>query len=121
MLETINKQKDEIIAKLRKNIRKKAMKNVEKNIAYNQKKISDFSKDELRKLVKKEEKEDLQKKDSSKKELTEFIESLDTNQFMKIRDFFEGMPRLKHIVEWKCPKCDKTADMLLEGIDSFFG
>ena len=60
-------------------------------------------------------------KDSSKKELTEFIESLDTNQFMKIRDFFEGMPRLKHIVEWKCPKCDKTADMLLEGIDSFFG
>ena len=60
-------------------------------------------------------------KDSSKKELTEFIESLDTNQFTKIRDFFEGMPRLKHIVEWKCPKCDKTADMLLEGIDSFFG
>ena len=60
-------------------------------------------------------------KDSSKKELTEFIESLDTNQFMKIRDFFEGMPRLKHIVEWKCPKCDKTGDMLLEGIDSFFG
>ena len=60
-------------------------------------------------------------KDSSKKELTEFIESLDTNQFTKIRDFFDGMPRLKHIVEWKCPKCDKTADMLLEGIDSFFG
>ena len=60
-------------------------------------------------------------KDSSKKELTEFIESLDTNQFSKIRDFFEGMPRLKHIIEWKCPKCDKTAPMLLEGIDSFFG
>mgnify|MGYP000377319038 CR=1 FL=1 len=60
-------------------------------------------------------------KDSSKKELTEFIESLDTNQFTKIRDFFEGMPRLRHIVEWKCPKCDKTGPMLLEGIDSFFG
>ena len=29
----------------------------QKNIAYNQKKISDYSKDELRKLVKKEEKE----------------------------------------------------------------
>ena len=57
MLDSINKQKDEIISKLKKNIRKKAMKNVEKNIAYNQKKISDFSKDELRKLVKKEEKE----------------------------------------------------------------
>ena len=68
-----------------------------------------------------EGKEIYKAKDSSKKELTEFIESLDTNQFMKIRDFFEGMPRLKHIVEWKCPKCDKTTDMLLEGIDSFFG
>ena len=47
----------EIISKLKKIIRKKAIKNVEKNIAYNQKKISDYSKDELRKLVKKEEKE----------------------------------------------------------------
>ena len=60
-------------------------------------------------------------KDSTKKELTEFIESLSTDQFSKIRDYFEGMPRLKHTIEWKCPKCDKTADMLLEGIDSFFG
>ena len=60
-------------------------------------------------------------KDSTKKELTEFIESLSTDQFSKIRDYFEGMPRLKHTIEWKCPKCDKTGDMLLEGIDSFFG
>jgi len=57
MLNSINKQKDEIISKLKKNIRKKAIKNVEKNIAYNQKKISDYSKDELRKLVNEEEKE----------------------------------------------------------------
>ena len=57
MFETIALKKLEIISKLKKIIRKKAIKNVEKNIAYNQKKISDYSKDELRKLVKKEEKE----------------------------------------------------------------
>ena len=60
-------------------------------------------------------------KDSTKKELTEFIESLSTDQFSKIRDYFEGMPRLKHTIEWKCPKCDKKTPMLLEGIDAFFG
>ena len=60
-------------------------------------------------------------KDSTKKELTEFIESLSTDQFSKIRDYFEGMPRLRHVVTWKCPKCELTAPLVLEGIDAFFG
>ncbi len=59
-------------------------------------------------------------KDSTKKEINEFVESLSTGQFQKIRDFFDGMPKLKHDVTWKCPKCDKEAPMILEGIDSFF-
>jgi hypothetical protein len=59
-------------------------------------------------------------KDSTKKEIDEFVESLSTGQFQKIRDFFDGMPKLKHDVTWKCPKCDKEAPMVLEGIDSFF-
>jgi hypothetical protein len=60
-------------------------------------------------------------KDSTKKELTEFIESLSTDQFAKIRDYFEGMPRLRHSITWKCPKCEQTAPLLLEGLDAFFG
>ena len=59
-------------------------------------------------------------KDSTKKEITEFVESLSTVQFNKIREFFDGMPKLKHDVTWKCPKCDKEAPMVLEGIDAFF-
>ena len=59
-------------------------------------------------------------KDSTKKEITEFVESLSTGQFTKIREFFDGMPKLKHDVTWKCPKCDKEAPMVLEGIDAFF-
>ena len=68
-----------------------------------------------------EGKEIYKAKDSTKKELTDFIESLNTEQFNKIRDFFESMPRLRHEITWTCPKCDKSAPLLLEGIDSFFG
>ncbi len=59
-------------------------------------------------------------KDSTKKELTDFVESLSSAQFAKIKDFLEGMPALRHTAEWKCPKCDKEGPLLLEGIDAFF-
>ena len=68
-----------------------------------------------------EDEEIYKAKDSTKKELTDFIESLSTEQFNKIRKFFESMPRLKHEITWTCSKCDKSAPLLLEGIDSFFG
>ena len=68
-----------------------------------------------------EGKEIYKAKDSTKKELNDFIESLNTEQFNKIRDFFESMPRLRHEITWTCSKCDKSAPLLLEGIDSFFG
>ena len=38
------------------------------------------------------------KQDISKKELTEFFDSLDTEQFKKVSDFFETMPKLRHVV-----------------------
>ena len=60
-------------------------------------------------------------KDSTKKELNDFIESLSTEQFNKVRKYFESMPRLKHKITWTCSKCDKSADVMLEGLDSFFG
>ena len=45
------------ISKFRKFIRKRAIKKVNKNIAYQQKSVSDYTKDELRKLIEKEEKD----------------------------------------------------------------
>jgi len=60
-------------------------------------------------------------KDSTKKELNDFIESLSTEQFNKIRKYFESMPRLTHEITWTCPKCEKSAPLVLEGLDSFFG
>jgi len=60
-------------------------------------------------------------KDSTKKELNDFIESLSSAQFTEVRDFFESMPRLSHEIDWKCPKCEKSKPLIIEGIDSFFG
>ena len=60
-------------------------------------------------------------KDATKKELDDFVESLNTAQFTKIRDYFEGMPRLRHTVKWTCPKCEVSTPVVLEGIDAFFG
>tara|TARA_B100000029_G_scaffold173182_1_gene169698 strand:+ start:7377 stop:8114 length:738 start_codon:yes stop_codon:yes gene_type:complete len=60
-------------------------------------------------------------KDSTKKELTDFLESLSSGQFTKVRDFFESIPRLQHEIEWKCSKCKKSTNLLLQGIDAFFG
>ena len=68
-----------------------------------------------------EGKEIYKAKDSTQKELNDFVESLNSEQFNKIRNFFESMPRLRHEVAWTCSKCNKSAPLLLEGIDSFFG
>jgi len=57
--------------------------------------------------------------DMSSKELTEFIESLSTDQFMQMTKFFETMPRLRHKIEVKNPKTEVTSEVMLEGIESF--
>jgi hypothetical protein len=60
-------------------------------------------------------------KDSTKKELNDFLDSLSSGQFQKVREFFESMPRLSHDIDWVCPKCEKSKTMTLTGLDSFFG
>ena len=57
--------------------------------------------------------------DMSEKDLTEFIESLSTDQFMQMTKFFETMPRLRHKIEVKNPKTEVTSEVMLEGIQSF--
>jgi len=59
-------------------------------------------------------------RDTSKEELNDFIESLNTEQFTKVREFFEDMPKLYKEVDWVCPECKKSVKVMLEGIDTFF-
>ena len=62
-----------------------------------------------------------QAKDQTKKELTEFVESLNTKQFKKIQEFFDTMPKLKHTIKVKNPKTKKESEVTLFGLQDFFG
>ena len=62
-----------------------------------------------------------QGKDQTRKELTEFIESMNTAQFKKVQQFFDTMPKLKHTIKVKNPKTKKSSDVTLNGLNDFFG
>ena len=54
-------------------------------------------------------------------ELNDFIDSLNSQQFKLIRDFFDNMPVLKHTVKYKCETCGEKKETILQGLNSFFG
>ena len=58
--------------------------------------------------------------DSSKKEMKEFIEQMNTKQFKEIETFFATMPKLSHKIKVKNPKTGVVNDVILEGLASFF-
>ena len=58
--------------------------------------------------------------DSSKKELSEFIEQLNTKQFKEIEKFFATMPKLSHTIKVKNPNTKVENTVVLEGLSSFF-
>jgi len=59
-------------------------------------------------------------KDQTKKELTDFIEQMNTKQFKSIQKFFETMPKLKHEITITNPKTKKENKITLTGLNDFF-
>ena len=58
--------------------------------------------------------------DCTKKEVKEFLESMNSQQFKEIEAFFETMPKLSHTIKVTNPKTKVESDVLLEGLASFF-
>ena len=58
--------------------------------------------------------------DVTKKELTEFLESMNSSQFKDIEKFFETMPKLSHKIMVINPKTKVESEVVLEGLASFF-
>ena len=58
--------------------------------------------------------------DCTKKEVREFLESMNSTQFKKIESFFETMPKLSHTFKVTNPKTKVESDVVLEGLASFF-
>jgi hypothetical protein len=59
-------------------------------------------------------------KDSTKEELIEFVESMQTKDLEKFKDFFDNVPKIQKNINFKCPKCNYTEEVLVEGLESFF-
>ena len=59
--------------------------------------------------------------DCTKKEITTFLESMNTTQFKEIEKFFETMPKLSHKVKITNPNTNVESEVVMEGLSSFFG
>jgi hypothetical protein len=60
-------------------------------------------------------------KESTEAELIEFVESLNREQFAKMEEFFDNLPKLNKKLEIKCGKCGFDHTIEVEGLESFFG
>ena len=60
-------------------------------------------------------------KDSSQKELMDFVEGMNTQQFQDVQAFFDSMPKLRHEVTVVNPKTKVENKVALSGLNDFFG
>ena len=58
--------------------------------------------------------------DCTKKELNDFLDSMNSSQFKGIEKFFETMPKLSHTVTVKNPETKVESEVVIEGLASFF-
>ena len=59
-------------------------------------------------------------RDVTKKELEEFLDQMNSNQFKQIEKFFETMPKLSHTLKVTNPNTGVESEITLEGLTSFF-
>lgn len=57
---------------------------------------------------------------STKEELIEFVEQLNSKQFNKLADFYKTMPYIGHNITYTCAECGKEEFIPLRGLNSFF-
>ena len=55
-----------------------------------------------------------------RQEMVDFVESMTRDQFNKIQEFFETMPKIKKQVDFHCSKCGYDEKITIEGLQSFF-
>jgi hypothetical protein len=60
------------------------------------------------------------RKDIEEKELVEFIDSMSREQFLKVQEFFDTLPKIKKEVDFKCNKCGYEENFVVEGLQNFF-
>lgn len=59
--------------------------------------------------------------EQSAEELKEFLESLNTEQFSKVKKFIEEMPTATMTIDFVCGKCSEQNTQEVRGLGNFFG
>jgi len=59
--------------------------------------------------------------DVTKKELMTWMDGLNSSQFKQIEEFFTTMPKLSHTIKVTNPNTKVENEIVLEGLQSFFG
>ena len=59
------------------------------------------------------------KVDITDDELDTFIDQMTSDQFEKVTEFFNTMPKVRHVVDVTNPKTKVKSEVLLEGLESF--
>ena len=67
-----------------------------------------------------DEEESWDASESTKEELDEFIDQLNTKQFQEVEEFFRTMPKLSHKLKVTNPQTGVESEVVLEGLASFF-
>lgn len=53
-------------------------------------------------------------------EMLQFVEGMNQEQFAKVENFFNNLPKMKEKFEIKCSKCGFQHNLEVEGLESFF-
>ena len=61
-----------------------------------------------------------EKVDMDKEDLNDFIESMSHDKFDKVQEFFNTMPKVKHMIKVKNPKTGVDGEVVLQGMADFF-
>lgn len=58
--------------------------------------------------------------ESTQEELVQFVDSLNQQQFAKMEEFFNNLPKLQKTVQFTCDKCQFAHVIEMEGLNNFF-
>ena len=53
-------------------------------------------------------------------EIVDFVDNLTQEQFQKMQEFFDTMPKLSHDIDYHCKSCGHEQILVIEGLQNFF-
>ena len=59
--------------------------------------------------------------DVTSKDLETFVEQMTTSQLQSVMNFFDSMPKLRHVIQVTNPNTKKKGEVVVEGLQNFLG